>query len=384
MFDSWTGERAVAYRRLHQLDDASGTAVTVQAMAATEAAGVLFSCDPRRAAGDAFVIEAVRGGGEALVSGRAEPQRYEVPRSQRDCPESWETLVGRFAPGPGSPQEPILGTAELRELCSLAVRVESLLGGFADVEWGYAGGQAVLFQARRMDEPQTGERLAQVRHDELARLQRSAAEHGTRLWVRHNLGDTLPAPTPLTWDLVRRWMSGRGGYGSMYRSLGYVPSQRVCEQGFLELVAGRVYADPDRLSEILYHGLPLGYDLRALQSDPSLLEQGPTSFAPEHADGWLLFRLPSAMWKLWRASRRVRRESAEVVERFEQQVLPGVLVLCRRTTPRGLEPFGRPRTGGPAGATLRAGPGRIRCRSLAARVLCRPGACTRSKDGWFA
>ena len=78
MFDSWSSERAVTFRRLNQLDDASGTAVTVQAMLATEAAGVLFSHDPRQPGGDAFVIEAVRGWGDQLVSGRAEPQRYEV------------------------------------------------------------------------------------------------------------------------------------------------------------------------------------------------------------------------------------------------------------------------------------------------------------------
>ena len=48
VFDSWWTPRAMAYRRLHQIDDSLATAVTVQAMIATEVAGVLFSRDPQQ------------------------------------------------------------------------------------------------------------------------------------------------------------------------------------------------------------------------------------------------------------------------------------------------------------------------------------------------
>jgi len=331
VFDSWSSERAAAFRRLHQLDDTSGTAVTVQAMLATEAAGVLFSHDPRQPEGDAFVIEAVRGLGDQLVSGRAEPQRYQVDRwrtafpGRRGGPEGPSDVNDPSAEAIAPPGEPMLDTSQLRELCALAVQVESLLGGPADVEWGYAARKIWLFQARRMAQPEIGQRLADVRAQELARLESSAREHGTRLWVRHNLGETLPAPTPLTWDLVRRWMSGRGGYGRLYRSFGYAPSCRVCADGFLELVAGRIYADPDRLAEIFCSGLPLGYDLKALQANPQLLERGPTTLAPERADAWLLFRLPALLWTMWRGARQVKRESVRAVERFEQQTLPPYL-----------------------------------------------------------
>ncbi len=336
VFDSWSSERAATFRRLNQLDDDSGTAVTVQAMLATEAAGVLFSHDPRQPGGDAFVIEAVPGLGDQLVSGRAEPQRYEVDRrgmafpGRRDASKSPASADQLSVEATTSPGEPILNTSQLRELCALAVQVESLLGGSADVEWGYAAGQIWLFQARRMAQPEPGQRLADVRAEELERLQSSARKHGTRLWVRHNLGETLPAPTPLTWDLVRRWMSGRGGYGRLYRSFGYAPSRRVCEHGFLELVAARIYADPDRLAEIFCAGFPLGYDLSALQADPQLLERGPAALAPERADAWLLFRLPALLWTMWRGARQVRRESARAVERFEQQTLPPYLSYVRQ------------------------------------------------------
>lgn len=310
VFDSWASDRAVAYRRWRQLDDSSGTAVTVQAMIATEAAGVLFSHDPRQPQGDALVIEAVRGSGASLVAGHVTPQRYEAARQTPG--------IAQASP----PRESILNAAQLADLSSLALQVESLLGGPVDVEWGCAAGRVWLFQARPLAPPPGREPTAELWAEERQRLQHSARRHGTRRWVRHNLGETLPAPTPLTWDLVRRWMSGRGGYGRMYRSLGYAPSRRVCEDGFLELVAGRICADPDRLAEVFCAGLPLGYDLAALEADPRRLDSGPTVLVPERAAPWLLFRLPGLLWRMWRAGRCVRRESRCVEERFEQHVLP--------------------------------------------------------------
>lgn len=310
VFDSWAGDRAVAYRRWRQLGDSSGTAVTVQAMIATEAAGVLFSHDPRQPQGDVLVIEAVRGSGASLVAGQVTPQRYEVVRQTHG--------IAQASP----PRESILNASQLADLSSLALQVESLLGGPVDVEWGCAAGRVWLFQARPLAPPPYRDPPAELWAEERQRLQQSARRHGTRRWVRHNLGETLPAPTPLSWDLVRRWMSGRGGYGRMYRGLGFAPSRRVCEDGFLELVAGRICADPDRLAEVFCAGLPLGYDLAALEADPRQLDRGPTVLVPELTDPWLLFRLPGLLWRMWRAGRCVKRESRCAVERFEQHVFP--------------------------------------------------------------
>ena len=198
---------------------------------------------------------------------------------------------------------------ELHQLCRLGLRIEELMGGDVDVEWGLAQGQWVVFQARLVDEPQSGQRLAQIRLAEIERLDRCRRELGTRLWVPHNLGDTLTAPTPLTWDAVRWLTSGRGAFGRLYRSLGYAPSRRVCEHGFLELIAGRIYADPDRLVEMFCDGWPLGYDAAALRANPRLIDRSPTCFAPERTDALWLFRLPAILWTMLRAARRLRSEA---------------------------------------------------------------------------
>ena len=219
---------------------------------------------------------------------------------------------------------------ELDQLCRLGLRIEELLGGAVDVEWGFARGQLVVFQARPMDEPRADQRLAQARSAEIERLDRCRRELGTRLWVPHNLGETLTAPTPLTWDLLSRFMSGRGGFGRLYRSLGYAPSRRVCEHGFLDLIAGRIYADPDRLVEMFCDGLPFGYDLAALRTNPRLIDRSPSCFAPERTDALWLFRLPAILWTMRRAARRLKREAPQAAERFDQQTLPAFRAYVER------------------------------------------------------
>ncbi len=66
-------------------------------------------------------------------------------------------------------------------------------------------------------------------------------------------------------------MSGNGGFGRMYRDLGYQPGEQVCREGFLELIGGRVYADPDRAAKLFWDGMPpcylmMGYETIRLVS----------------------------------------------------------------------------------------------------------------------
>ena len=39
------------------------------------------------------------------------------------------------------------------------------------------------------------------------------------IWARYNLAEVLPTPTPLTWSIVRQFMSGKGGFGEMFRMI---------------------------------------------------------------------------------------------------------------------------------------------------------------------
>jgi pyruvate,orthophosphate dikinase len=79
VFRSWQSARAVAYRRLHRLDDLGGTAVTVEAMVfgnlgGTSGAGVGFTRDPATGADDLYVDFLPNSQGEDVVSGRSTAQ----------------------------------------------------------------------------------------------------------------------------------------------------------------------------------------------------------------------------------------------------------------------------------------------------------------------
>ncbi len=329
VFDSWHGERAVAYRARHGIRDLDGTAVNVQAMVAAESSGVAFTRDPTRSASEFMVIESSWGLGESVVSGDVTPDRFTV---RRDDPTEVRIEPGRKAgmvtafgrDADCDPDAPSLTQEQATRLGELALRVETCVGHPADIEWALADGEFTLLQWRQIGGLDVAADVERGRRDEIERLRAVAAgEH--RVWVAHNLGETLPAPTPLTWDIVGQFMTGAGGFGRLYVDLGYRPSAEVCERGFLELICGRIYADPERLAGLFWDGMPLRYDRDLLDADRSQLDRAPTLFDPDRADGRFLLRLPANLWGMWRVARRMSRRRVDAKRRFEAEVLPPYL-----------------------------------------------------------
>jgi pyruvate,orthophosphate dikinase len=106
VFDSWSGERAVSYRRINRIPDEWGTAVNVQQMVfgnkgETSCSGVAFSRDELtgepRPSGD-FLVNAQ---GEDVVSGVRTPEDLErlrelMPESHADLLEILSTLERHY------------------------------------------------------------------------------------------------------------------------------------------------------------------------------------------------------------------------------------------------------------------------------------------------
>ena len=171
------------------------------------------------------------------------------------------------------------------------MRVEQHFGAPMDIEWGLAGGQFALLQSRPIRGLEVAQDVEVGRQQEIARL-RALAGGARRVWVTHNLAETLRCPTPLTWDVVREFMSGDGGFGLMYQDLGYRPSRTVREEGFLELIGGQLYADPQRMAQLFWDGMPMTYDLDEVVRDPKVLDRAPSRFDPDQVGPRLLVRLP--------------------------------------------------------------------------------------------
>lgn len=134
------GARALAYRHQHGVDHLNITmAVVVQEMVQAEAAGVLFTIDPVAQRADRLLIQAVRGLGDSVVSGRTKGDIYRVERSEG------HKIVERDAESQGAP---ILNEQEVSRLCELALQLEAHFGCGQDVEFALAGSQIFLLQTR--------------------------------------------------------------------------------------------------------------------------------------------------------------------------------------------------------------------------------------------
>lgn len=129
-------DRADAYQHDQHIAPAN-MCVVVQKMVDAAIAGVLFTVDPVSNRYDRLVIDAVRGLGEALVSGEATPDHYEFDESGKLCYQ--ELVTGDTLLSPGHQQL----------LVRHARRAEQLAGQPLDMEWAIdRSGQLYWLQAR--------------------------------------------------------------------------------------------------------------------------------------------------------------------------------------------------------------------------------------------
>ncbi|MFZ5444365.1 MAG: PEP/pyruvate-binding domain-containing protein [Myxococcota bacterium] len=160
-------QRAIAYRA-HVGAPAPSLAVVVQRMIEPRVAGVVFTRSPEPTK-DVLVLEAVRGRGEALVSGHAAPERLEVDRAS-----------------PQAQASALLAPRELQQLTTDALALEAHFGEPLDLEWALdAEGRLWWLQARPI--------TTALSHDD-----------PSLVWSNTNAGELLPdVATPMTLDLVK-------------------------------------------------------------------------------------------------------------------------------------------------------------------------------------
>ncbi|MCS7167759.1 MAG: PEP/pyruvate-binding domain-containing protein [Gemmatales bacterium] len=304
-------------------------AVVVQRLIEAEVAGVLFTRDPTDPTGNHLLVEAAWGLGEGVVSGRVMPDRYRVRRDdgylvQKEIAEK-PIRVGRHGVEP-VPEEmrsrPCLTEAQLAELARLARQVESYFGQPRDVEWAFAEGKLWVLQARPITTLTAWEREA-YRQGEIARLRQLADPRGT-VWARYNLAESLTLPTPMTWAVLRHFMSGRGGYGQLLRDLGFDPDPRLDEVGFLDLVCGRPYVNLSREPLCYFRHFPMWYPYAALRNNPSLALYPKPQLDRCRLSWRFWWHLPMTFWKMLRQAVRLNRLAEELPALLRQEVYPAL------------------------------------------------------------
>ena len=337
-------ERAIAYRQTQKItDEGLAMAVVIQEMCEADVSGVLFTVAPFNA--NAAIIESNWGLGESVVSGAITPDSFYVSRDTGEVlkrsiatKNEMVTATGVSVVPPAQKDVPSLTDPQLKELTHLGMRVETYYGHPMDIEWALTDGQFVLLQSRHITTSATSitprrselclrasetdaAAVGKVRQSEIQILEARAEEQGT-VWCHHNLAEVLPAPLPMTWEIMKKFMSGAGGLGKAYRGLGFYPSERVNAEGILDLICGRIYVNLNREAELHFDGFPFAHDFNALQRNPqeAMYAQAQTDITRSNASFWA--KLPLHIIRMSRAEMRLRQHRSDFARLLIEEIFP--------------------------------------------------------------
>ena len=313
--------RARAYRARQGVDERGlAMAVVVQRLVDADVAGVIFTCDPLDPTGALMRVEAAWGLGEAVVSGRVTPDRFQVDRATarvRDRQAGRKNVrFGRRGeePVPADQQMALcLTDADLAALADLGRRVEAFYGDPRDVEWAIAGGTVCLLQARPITTGGAADRTRLIA-ETVARLKALAAV--PTVWSRTTLVEVLPEPTPMTWAVVSgRLLSGGGGTGSMYRDFGFRPDPALASTSAYDLIGGRPYLNLAREPRLEAKKPLSGYPLAAYKANPAAA-LNPKRDDPRGVRKWL------AMVGIVRVTMKVVGAGKRFAAEFRETIIP--------------------------------------------------------------
>ena len=323
-WNSLSSERVAAYiSRMGIASSQIAMAVVVQCLIPADVAGVLFTTDPVGSE-DHVIIEAAPGLGEAVVSGHVQPDYLHVD------PVTGATLSLRC--GDTNRSVACIDAKGVEKLWQTGLAIAAHYGEPQDIEWAIASGQLWVLQSRPIttiaSRAQREELLKKTRAQLTQRL-----ETGASGWVRHDLSETAPHPTPVSAGVLQRFMSGHGGYGGLYRIMGLTPSSALDNTSVITMIAGRIYLDLQRAPWLFGRNCPFSYDLDLLRKNPGAAQQPPTV---ANASGWAVYTASKRMQVI------VERQFADADEIARQLIStdkPRFLAWCNSEAERDLTKF---------------------------------------------
>ncbi len=328
-------ERAIAYRQTQGIaNEGLAMAVVVQEMCQADVSGVLFTVSPFDE--NVSIIESNWGLGESVVSGDITPDSFQISRTtgevlDKTVASKREMITESGVSEVSSSQQNIasLTDEQLKQLGQLGIQVETLYGQPMDIEWALADNKFVLLQARSITthaqkqisvDGIDGE-IAKLRESEIQILNTLSDTRGT-IWSHHNLAEVLPAPLPMTWMIMKQFMSGEGGLGKAYRSLGFYPSKKVDKNGILDLICGRIYVNLNREAELFFDGYPLVHNFAELKQQPQKAMYAQAALDIKHSTPSFWFKLPLYIVRMTKAEMQLRKFRTGFDQELTTQIFP--------------------------------------------------------------
>ena len=158
----WTSlftERAVTYRLQNGFDHRKVfLSVIVQRMVISDAAGIMFTANPMTSDRKTLSIDAGFGLGEAMVSGMANPDNYElrdgiiVDKSIGTQELEIRTVSGggthKLKIEGGKQQKQVLSDTQIKQLAAVGRKIETHFNSPQDIEWCLANNEFYIVQSR--------------------------------------------------------------------------------------------------------------------------------------------------------------------------------------------------------------------------------------------
>lgn len=298
--------------------------LVVQEMVEADVAGVLFTSNPVSGSGDEMVVNATWGLGEPLVSGKVTPDQAVLDKTTGRCKsyavgekEVTLTSSGLEETDPERAEARCLDGEIIRQLAETGRRIEQHFGSPQDIEWAWCGRLYVL-QTRPLTTAAADVGVRALLRKEIDRL-RSLPGARKKVWASTGMAELLPCPTPLSWEVASRLMSGVEGYGLAMRQIGYDPAPGST----LERIAGHIYVDLDRESRMFFRHAPIGYALDEIREKPLRVAVPRQVLDWRKARPGLVVRWPGLLFGVVRLLLRLRRLRREFLPFFEDSFLPG-------------------------------------------------------------
>ncbi|GAA0570307.1 phosphoenolpyruvate synthase [Paractinoplanes ferrugineus] len=317
-------ERSRHYRQGNGLaGEPAGMGVLIQRMVRAEVSGVLFTADPVTGRRDRFVVSAVYGLGEGIVSGAVDADTAILDARSGtvletelgDKAERYDHAAGGGCVVTAVPEAEraalSLAKVDLAELHAAGREIAEFFGGPQDIEWAVADGQLWILQARPITARPAG------------------ADGELRIWDNSNIVESFRGVTsPLTFTFAA--MVYGAVYDSFARSL-RVPDRQLRQMrewlpNLLGSFHGRVYYN--LLNWYRLQRIPPFYDINrrllevAMGVDESLPDEIAETLYPYEFDSARQRRAARArttatfFWKFFRMDHDVKRFTAYFYEQY--------------------------------------------------------------------